>query len=317
MPSRTNQGARRRVCVGTAFMSHFSAMRFAACALVACAALAIAMPSAAQRAYPSAEAASQALVDAISRVDEIALRDVLGANWRSFVPTGSMGREDVDAFLAAWKKQHRIVRGAAGESLLEVGEAGWTLPVPLVEKAGNQWQFDPRAGALIMRERRVGRNEMAAVQAALAYYDAQKEYALHDHDGNGVLEYAQKFVSSPGRHDGLYWPAGSAQEQSPLGPLYVSQAPGTGYHGYRFKILKAQGGAATGGAYRYVIGGRMRSGFALVAWPVAYGETGLETFIVSHEGVVYQKDLGPRTGTAAAAMEVFNPDSSWRKANVP
>jgi hypothetical protein len=297
-------------------MLNFIPKRFIAGALVACAALVMATPSTAQHAYPSAEAASEALADAISQNDEAELRRVLGANWRSFVPEGSMGRDDIDAFLAAWKKQHRIVRGVRGESLLEVGEAGWTLPVPLVEKAG-RWNFDPAAGALIMRERRVRRNELAAVQAALAYYDAQKEYASRDRDGNGVLEYAQKFVSAPGRHDGLYWADGTPQEQSPLGPLYVTQAPGTGYHGYRFKILKAQGMSAPGGAYRYVIGGRMRSGFALVAWPVRYGDTGLESFIVSHAGVVYQKDLGPGTSKAAAEMEVFNPDASWRKVNVP
>jgi len=297
-------------------MLNFTPTQFVAGALAACAALVIAVPSMAQHAYPSAEAASEALIDAISRNDEAALRRVLGAKWRSFVPEGSMGRDDVDAFLAGWKKQHRIIQGAGGESLLEVGDAGWTLPIPLVAKAG-RWNFDPAAGALIMRERRVRHNEMAAVQAALAYYDAQKEYALHDHDGNGVLEYAQKFISAPGRHDGLYWSDGATQEQSPLGPLYVTQASGAGYHGYRFKILKAQGMSAPGGAYRYVIGGRMRSGFALVAWPVRYGQTGLESFIVSHAGVVYQKDLGPRTSKAAAEMELFNPDASWRKVNVP
>jgi len=189
------------------------------------------------------------------------------------------------------------------------------LPVPIVKGDAGR-RFDPRAGADVMRTRRIGRNELSAMQAALAYFDAQKEYAQRDHTGDGVLEYAQKFVSSPGRHDGLYWPDTTGQGQSPLGPLYVSQKPGEGYHGYRFRILTAQGKAASGGAYDYIIGGRMRSGFALIAWPVRYGDTGIMSFMVSHEGVVYEKDLGSGTEAAARAIKRFDPDAGWRKATV-
>ena len=131
-----------------------------------------------------------------------------------------------------------------------------------------------------------------------------------------MLEYAQKFMSAPDKHDGLYWPDATGQDESPLGPLYAGQRSGEGYHGYRYKILTAQGKAAPGGAYDYVIGSLMRSGFALVAWPVHYGETGVMSFIVSHDGAVYEKDLGPGSEAAASAMTRFDPDASWRKVDV-
>jgi hypothetical protein len=184
-------------------------------------------------------------------------------------------------------------------------------------KSAAGWRFDPRAGVETMRSRRIGRNELAAMQAALAYFDAQKEYAQKDRDNNRVLEYAQKFASSPGKHDGLYWPDAQGQDPSPLGPLYAGDKAGEGYHGYHFKILKAQGPDAPGGAYDYVIGGRMRSGFALIAWPRRYGETGVMSFMVSHDGKVYQKDLGPGTDAAAHASTRFDPDPSWHPVTVP
>ncbi|MEJ8850849.1 DUF2950 domain-containing protein [Variovorax rhizosphaerae] len=300
---------------GAPTMRNSLAVKTLAAAIIVASALASA-PAFAQRAYPSAEAASQALHDAISRNDTAALQTVLGADWRRFVPAGDVDREDLDNFLSAWTKQHKIVAENDSKALLAVGEGGWTLPVPIVKgKAG--WHFDPRAGAEAMRTRRIGRNELAAMQAALAYFDAQKEYAQRDRTGSGVLEYAQKFVSSPGRRDGLYWPDASGQGQSPLGPLYVNQKPGEGYHGYRFRILTAQGKAAPGGAYDYIIGGRMRSGFALIAWPLRYGDTGIMSFMVSHDGVVYEKDLGAGTEAAAGAIKRFNPDTGWRKAAVP
>jgi hypothetical protein len=287
--------------------------------LTAVVALALALaagPSLAQRAYPTPDAASQALVDAISRGDTEALRTVLGPDWKRFVPAGGIDMEEVYAFLAAWAKQHKTVLEAPDRAMLAAGDGDWTLPVPIV-KGSAGWHFDPRAGAEAMRTRRIGRNELDAMQAALAYFDAQKEYAQRDRDGNGVLEYAQKFVSSPGRHDGLYWPDATGQDESPLGPLYVGQRAGEGYHGYLFKILKAQGRNAPGGAYDYVIGNRMRSGFALVAWPLRYGETGVMSFMVNHDGTLYEKDLGPGSAGTARAMARFDPDASWRKVAVP
>lgn len=279
--------------------------------------LALVSPAAlAQQVYPSAEAAADALVDAIARSDDAALRTVLGTEWTRFIPTVGVDQDDVYAFLAAWAKQHKIVPAGADKAMLAVGDKGWTLPIPIAKGAAG-WRFDPQAGADEMRTRRIGRNELAAMQAALAYFDAQKDYASKDRNKDGVRDYAQKFVSSPGRKDGLYWPDPTGKDESPLGPLYGGQREGEGYHGYHFRILKAQGKSAPGGAYDYVIGGRMRAGFALVAWPIRYGDTGVMSFMVSHDGQVYEKDLGPNSDAAARALTRFDPDSSWKKVAVP
>ena len=269
--------------------------------------------SIAQRAYPTPDAASQAFVDAIASSDFDALRTVLGPDWRRFIPEGTLDRDDIYDFLGAWAKQHKTVPDKPDTALLAAGDGDWTLPIPIVKGAAG-WRFDTHAGADMMRTRIIGRNELAAMQAVLAYFDAQKEYARVDRDGNGVLEYAQKFASSPGKHDGLYWPDAPGQDRSPLGPRYGGGNAGEGYHGYAFRILKGQGKDAPGGAYSYVYGGAMRSGFALIAWPKRYGETGVMSFMVNHDGVVYEKDLGPATDAAARAMNVFNPGPGWRKA---
>ncbi len=276
----------------------------------------VSAPAFAQQAYPTPEAAAEVLTDAIARSDADALRTVLGADWKRFVPTVDVDQDDVYAYLAAWAKSHKIVPEGADKAMLAVGDRGWTLPIPIVKGAAG-WKFDTRAGADEMRTRRIGRNELATMQAALAYFDAQKEYAQQPRTGDGVLQYAQKFVSSPGKRDGLYWPDPSGKDESPLGPIYGGQKPGEGYHGYYYRILKAQGKDAPGGAYDYLIKGRMVSGFALVAWPIRYGDTGVMTFIVSHDGVVYEKDLGSTTDAAARATARFNPDSSWTRVSVP
>ncbi len=277
---------------------------------------ALCAPAWAQRIYPSAEAASQALHDALARDDRAALQTVLGADWKRFVPTTDIGRADVDTFLAAWDKSHKIVPEGDSQAQLAVGDSSWTLPIPIA-KRGNGWAFDPRAGADAMRTRRIGRNELATMQAVLAYFDAQKEYAQRDRDGDGVLNYARQIASTPGRHDGLYWDDSAGQSPSPLGPLYGGVKPGEGYHGYHYKILSVQGKDAPGGAYDYVIGKRMRAGFALVAWPIQYGETGVTSFMISHDGVLYQKDLGPKSDAIARGMKAFNPDATWSKVNAP
>lgn len=269
----------------------------------------------AQQAYASAEAATQAFHDAIASNDVKALEKVLGPDWRRFVPHDAIGQNDLQAFLAAWAKKHGVVSTGPDKAALTVGEGGWTLPVPLVMKSGS-WRFDPAAGADEMRTRRIGRNELSAMQAVLAYFDAQREYAQRDRDGDGVLSYAQKLASTPGRRDGLYWPA-DAQGESPLGPRFSSVKPGEGYYGYHYKILTAQGKDAPGGAYDYIIGNRMRAGFALVAWPIQYGETGVTSFMISHDGVLYEKDLGPNSASIAGEMKVFNPDPSWSKVTMP
>ena len=261
----------------------------------------------AQKAFPSPGEAAEAFVDAVARDDGAALRTILGEDWKKFIPV-DVDREDTEKFLEAWKRSHRVVPEGDARAMVEVGTQGWTLPIPIV-KVKTGWQFDTRAAAEELRTRRIGRNELSAMQVVLAYYDAQKDYALVDRNGDGVLEYAQRFASTPGRRDGLFWPNDPA---SPLGPLYGDETKDGIYHGYRFRILKTQGPAARGGVRDYVVKGRMTQGFAAVAWPAKYNDTGVMTFIVSHDGNVYQKNLGSGTDAAARAMTRFNPDRSHR-----
>lgn len=294
--------------------THRRPVRFvAAAALVA--GLLGPLAAGAQQAFSSTEAAAQAFRDAIANNDVKALEKVLGPDWRRFVPRDEIGQGELQTFLAAWDKKHSVVSTGQDKAALAVGDSGWTLPIPLV-MSGGSWRFDPSAGADEMRTRRIGSNELNAMQAVLAYFDAQKEYAQRDRDGDGVLSYAQKFASTPGRRDGLYW-AADAQGESPLGPRFSAVKPGEGYYGYHYKILTAQGKDAPGGAYDYIIGNRMRAGFALVAWPIHYGDTGVTCFMISHDGVLYQKDLGPDSAAIAKEMKAFNPDSSWSKVSVP
>jgi len=244
------------------------------------------------------------------------LKAVLGADFRTFIPP--VGAEGRYRFLAAWAKSHAIQLQGDAKALVAAGGDGWTLPIPIV-KTAQGWRFDTRAGAEEMRLRRIGRNELAVMQVMLAIYDAEKEYARSDRNGDGVLQYASRFASSPGKRDGLYWPTKAGEAQSPLGPaVAAAHAAGgsseAGYYGYRYKLLTGQGKNAPGSAFDYVARGRMIGGFAAVAWPVKYGDTGVMTFIVSHDGVVYEKDLGPDTAARAAAMTRFDPDSSWQKA---
>jgi len=292
------------------------AMRLAS--LAAMLALLVAwMPAAVaqQKIFPSPEAAMNAFGDAIATSDEDALKALLGADFRTFIPPA--GAEIRYRFLAAWAKAHAIKPEGDAKALVAVGNDGWTLPIPIV-KTAQGWRFDTRAGAEEMRLRRIGRNELAVMQVMLAIYDAEKEYARRDRNGDGVLQYASKLVSSPGKQDGLYWPTKAGEALSPLGPaVAAARAAGggedAGYYGYRYKLLSSQGKNAPGGAFDYVANGRMIGGFAAVAWPVKYGDTGVMTFIVSHDGVLYQKDLGPDTAARAAAMTRFDPDSSWTK----
>jgi hypothetical protein len=280
----------------------------AAAALAAAAAL---MPSmaCAQKAFPTAEAVANAFIDAVATNDDAAKREILGADYRRFIPPESVDADDRTAFLYASSKDRKVIADGPEMAHLSVGTGGWTLPVPIM-KTAKGWIFDVKAGAEEMRIRRIGRNELAAMQALLAYYDAQKDYALADRNGDGVLEYAQRFASSPGKRDGLIWPNDPA---SPLGPLYGDESKDGVYHGYRFRILKAQGPDARSGARDFVVKGRMTQGFAAVAWPAKWNDTGVMTFIVSHDGNIYQKNLGAGTDAAARVMTRFNPDKSWTR----
>jgi hypothetical protein len=211
----------------------------------------------------------------------------------------------------------------ADKAELAVGENGWPFPAPLVKKGG-EWVFDAAAGREEVTNRRVGANELGAIQTLLAVVDAQRLYAASDPDRNGIADYAAKFISSPGKKDGLYWETGAGDVPSPLGPL-VGAASAQGYavktqpakprpyHGYYFRIVTGQGKSAPGGAYDYRVGGRLFGGFAVVAYPASYGVSGVKTFVVNHDGVVHEKDLGAATGSVAAAMTLYNPDKTWQK----
>ena len=184
------------------------------------------------------------------------------------------------------------------------------LPLPLA-KGEEGWHFDTHAAVEEIRIRRIGRNEEHAIEAVRAYHDAQTDYSEIDRDGDGVLEYAQRFVSSDGQYDGLYWADEPGVEESPLGPLFGDELPDGEWQGYHYRILTAQGPSAPGGAYSYLLGDNMSRGFALVAWPARYGDSGVMSFMISHDGQVFEKDLGPEGGQLAGAMSSFDPDSSW------
>jgi Protein of unknown function (DUF2950) len=270
----------------------------------------------AQAVYPSAEAAANAFVDALSANDDPALRHVLGSDFHRFIPTEGIGEDDIYQFLGAWSEGHQIVADpAAGKgpatAHLAVGDSGWTLPIPLVQ-TGHGWRFDTPAAQNEMLTRRIGRNERAAIMTSLAYLDAQNDYH------NLTQHYAQRFVSTPGQRDGLYWSTAPGEAQSPLGPLAATMPNGTlpqeAYHGYHYRILTAQGPHAKGGAQNYVENGVLSGGFGLIASPAEYGKTGVMSFIVNQDGQAYQKNLGPQTSRAAAAIRSFDPDESWQPA---
>ena len=284
-----------------------ASVRWLPLVLAAC----IVAPLHAQETYATPEAAAEALVAALGTktADEARLDVVLGPQWDEVIPRGSVDREDVDAFLARYREKRAFQPQDATHQVLAVGKEAWTLPVPLVKNA-NGWTFDLKAGEPEIRARRIGRNEREAEQAVLAYHDAQIDYASVDRNGNGVLEYAQKFVSANGSHDGLYW-ADDDGGESPIGPLFGDDTPNGEWHGYRYRILTAQGPSAPGGAYDYKLGDAMTRGFALVAWPARYGDSGVMSFMISHEGEVFEKDLGPQGEQIARTMTSFDPDSSW------
>jgi len=281
-------------------------------ALLISAGLAMSGAANAQQAYPTQDAAVEALVQAVgtTKSDEAKLATLLGANWHDFVPVNSVQRADVDAFLKRYGEKHAFTPAPDGKSILTVGNEPWTLPVPLA-KGPNGWYFDVHAGSDENRPRRMGRHGAFANQSAIAYQDAQVDFAQVDRDGDGVLEYAKKFVSTDGQHDGLFWADDDTGEISPLGPLFGDAMPGTDWHGYHFRILTSQGVSAPGGAYDYSIGDNMNRGFALVAWPAKYNDTGVMSFMISHVGEVFQADLGPDTEKLVSAITSFDPDSRW------
>jgi hypothetical protein len=268
-----------------------------------------------QQTFASPEIAMETLVDTLARNDDAGMRAILGLKYGQLLSLDDLAAEDRLAFLGAWSRGHRILRDSDTVARLEVS-SGWTLPIPVVRTA-NGWLFDTQAGKEEMRTRRIGRNELAAIEIMHAFVEAQREYAALDRNDDGVREFAQKILSSPGKQDGLFWPTPAGEPESPAGPLLETKDLKDGYHGYRFRILKAQGKSAVGGARSYVKEGRMTEGFALIGWPARYSETGLMTFVVNQDGIVYQKHLGPNSAAIAGAMTRFDPDRSWTALPTP
>ncbi|VVN00234.1 hypothetical protein PS662_03307 [Pseudomonas fluorescens] len=271
----------------------------------------------AQQSFPTPEKAAEAFVEALGteHADKARLTELLGDEWHNYIPREGVQRSDVDAFLKQYREQHRIEKTDDKKALLSVGSEQWTLPIPLV-KGQKGWHFDIKAGKAEIRARQIGRNELDAVQAVLTYHDAQMDYASVDRDGDGALEYAQKILSTPGTHDGLYWTDDDSGQISPLGPLFGETIAGEDWHGYHFRILEGQGPSAPGGAFSYLIGDKMSRGFALIAWPAKYDDTGVMSFMISHEGQVFEKDLGANGAKLAESMKRFDPDDSWKVVKV-
>jgi len=279
-----------------------------------------------QKTFESIDDAVNALIGAFRAGDRKALVGILGPKGRPLVESGDnvADRQAFERFVADYDRAHRV-EGGGGKVVLYTGEDDFPFPIPLVPD-GPSWIWDTDAGDDEILFRRVGRNELAAIKVCLAYVDAQREYYARDHTGAGVLEFAQRLVSTKGKQDGLFWETQPGERQSPLGPL-VGRARAEGYrrptsgepaayHGYFYRPLFAQGAGAPGGAYDFVVKGHMIGGFALVAFPAKYGVSGIMTFIVSHDGVVYQKDLGPKTTQIAEALKTYNPDRTWKQAEL-
>lgn len=275
-----------------------------------------------QKSFASAEEAVKAAIAATRANSEKDLVAIFGTQVKELISSGDpvADKQKRDGFIKAYDEKNRLMADGSN-TILVIGSNDWPFPIPLVKKADG-WVFDTDKGKEEILNRRIGKNELDAIQVTLAYVDAQREYAMKAHSREGLLEYAQKFRSDQGKKNGLYWETKAGEEPSPLGP-FVARAKSEGYgqnkagdkpvpyHGYYIKILTAQGKDAPGGAYSYIVKGKMIGGFALVAYPAEYSNSGVMTFIVNHDGKVFQKDLGKTTRSAAQAMKEYNPDSTW------
>jgi len=280
----------------------------------------------AAQAFKTPEEAVLALEAAVVTTNRAGMAALFGPDSQHLVnPDDVQGAAELAEFSEAFKESHRLVEDSAKRRTLEVGTGHWPFPIPLVQTAQG-WQYDTASGLEELLNRRIGRNELDVLRVMRAYVQAQREYASRDRDGDSVLEFAQKIASTPGSMDGLYWDPDLNGEESPLGPL-VAYAQEEGYrgrgvrkdgepqpfHGYFFRILKSQGKHAPGGKYNYVINGNMIGGFAMVAWPAAYGDSGIMTFIVNQQGCVYQKDCGPKTEKISRSMKAYDPAPTWNR----
>ena len=281
-------------------------------------------PRKAQKSFASPEDAVKGLVAAVRSKNVKEAAAILGPGSRAIISSGDpvADRSGRERFLKLYDEKNAISGAESGKAVLSIGNEDYPFPIPVVKKGG-AWRFDSIAGKEELLNRRIGRNELEVIDVLRAYVDAQRDYAATDRDGNGFLEFAQKIRSTPGKKDGLYWEAKEGEEESPFGPMAAKAAregyarPKSGnpspFHGYLFRILKAQGKNAEGGAFDYVVNGRMILGFAAVAYPAQYGASGIMTFIVNQNGIVYQKNLGRHTAKTAAAMKLYDPDRSWKK----
>lgn len=265
--------------------------------------------------FDTPDAAVEAFKSALKEDDPAGLARLLGLDATRLKSAEGIADRIVEMRAAAAKLVS--MTGEGDQRIVRLGPNVWPFPFPIVksEKDG-KWAFDTVAGVEEIANRRVGENELQAIETARLYVDAQRTYASEDHDGDGVLEYARKLISSPGLTDGLYWPPEQGDGDSPIGPNLSAAAldkaaAGEGYFGYRFRILQRQGKYIAGGDYDYVINGNMIAGFALIAWPVDYARTGVKTFVISHADILYEKDLGPETEAMVAKIKSFNPDKSW------
>ena len=301
--------------------------RVFACALLAIVSLSTAPAgqTGTQRTFASPEDAVKALADTARKSDLDELLAIFGPEGRELFASSdpATARMNRQVFIVALSEQWHLEDSTSGGKTLVVGNEDWPFPVPIV-KGADGWRFDTGAGKEEVLARRIGRNELQAIATSRAYVTAQQRYAQQGHDGKPAGLHATKFQSDPGKENGLYWPVARGQKRSPLGdavaqaaqegrPLTGDRAQPTPFHGYRFKILTAQGAAAAGGSRSYIVKGEMSGGFALVAWPAEYDATGVMTFIVNQDGNVLERDLGPQTDAIAQKMTVYNPDKSWRR----
>ena len=290
-----------------------------AAALLLAAATSTAM---AQQDYKTPQDAVDALVASAKSGDDKAALVVLGQDGQDIISSGDKVSDDAvrARFVASYDAKHQVAMEGDNKATLVIGDNDYPFPIPLHRNKNGTWSFDTDEGRIEVLARRIGHNELDTIQTSLAYVDAQNDYAAKDR-GAGIGAYAQRFISTEGKKDGLYWPTAQGEEESPLGPLFAAASAqgyhaGQGrspYHGYYYKILTKQGPAATGGAADYVVNGKMIGGFGLVAYPAEYRNSGVMTFIVNHDGTVFQKDLGPKTDDIAEAITAFNPDKSWTK----
>jgi hypothetical protein len=276
----------------------------------------------AQQDYKTPQDAVDALIATARSGDQKAALVVLGQDGEDIISSGDKVSDDAvrARFVKSYDTKHQITMAGDSKAVLVIGDNDYPFPIPLEKNKNGTWSFDTDEGRREILYRRIGHNELDAIQTSLAYVDAQRDYAEKDR-GAGLGVYAQRFVSAEGKKDGLYWPSAQGEEESPLGELFAAASrqgyhAGEGrspYHGYYYKILTKQGPAVDGGAADYVVNGKMIGGFALVAYPAEYRNSGVMTFIVNHTGQVYQKDLGPDSADIAEKMTWFNPDPTWKK----